>query len=80
MAKISDPITDTEWLDTSDPSGSVMTSIVALLGLGVLFTMMAVARATVVPIVGDLVGLIPGVNTGDAGSGDLDFGVGGGGL
>jgi hypothetical protein len=80
MAKISDPLTNTEWVDTSDPSGSVMTSIVALVGLGVLFTMISVARATVVPIVGDLVGMIPGINTGDAGSGELDFGVGGGGL
>jgi hypothetical protein len=80
MATFSDPLTDTEWVDTDDPSGSITTSIVAVIGLGILFTMMAVARATVVPVVGDVVSMIPGIDSGSAGSGGMDFDFGGGGL
>jgi len=79
MATFSDPLTDTEWVDTSDPSGSIATSIVAVIGLGILFTMMAVARSTVVPVVGDVVSMIPGVDSGTAGS-NSGFDFGGGGL
>jgi len=79
MADFSDPLTDTTWLDTSDIPGSVMTSVVALVGLGILFTMISVAQSTVTPLIADVLGMVPGVNTGDAGSG-LDFSAGGGGL
>lgn len=80
MAKFEDPLTDTTWFDSSDLSGTVMTMITGVVGLGFLFTLMAVARSTVVPLVADVLEVIPGVSAGGSGSGDLDFNVGGGGL
>jgi len=80
MADFTDPLTDTTWFDSSNISGTVMTMITGVVGLGFLFTLMAVARSTVVPVVADVLTIIPGVSAGDAGSGDLDFSVGGGGL
>jgi hypothetical protein len=77
MATVEDPITNTEWIDTDDLSGSAVTAVVALFGIGILFTMVATARETVVPIIDEIVGIIPGVNTGEGSDNDFDFGGGG---
>lgn len=63
MATFEDPLTDTEWVDTGDPSGTVMTWVVAIVGLGMLFTMISISRATITPFFNGLFGEVPGVDT-----------------
>lgn len=62
--QIEDPLTGTTWFRSNDVTGSLMTILVAVLGLGILFTIMGIARSTVVPTIESLAGQVPGVNTG----------------
>jgi hypothetical protein len=62
--EIDDPITDTTWLDAGDPAGSVMTWVVALVGLGFLFTIISVAQATVTPALSGFAEQVPFVSSG----------------
>jgi len=63
MVEISDPITDTELADTSDPSGSIMNMVAVLVGAGLFFALLSAARATVTPLAQGVFGAVPGVQT-----------------
>jgi hypothetical protein len=62
---VSDPLTDTEWVDPGDPTGTVMTWVVALVGLGILFTIISVAQATVTPALTGFADQVPFVRSGE---------------
>ena len=55
VTRIDDPATGTTWFDASDPSGTAMTWIVAVVGLGALLTALSIARGTVQPTLGGFV-------------------------
>jgi hypothetical protein len=73
MPTFEDPITDQKY-DTGDPMGLAKQALMIVLGIGMTVTLFQVAQATVVPVFGDLFSVIPGVDTGDAGSGVIQFG------
>lgn len=62
--KIDDPITGTNWFDPNDLSGTAMTWVVAIVGIGILFTVISVAQSTVQPAASGLVNSLPFVSTG----------------
>jgi len=68
-----DPLDGPE-IDTSDPSGTAMDSVKYLLGAGVFFAMLAVAQSTVTPLAANVLGAVPGLNTGSEGDSGLSFG------
>ena len=63
MVEISDPITETELADTSDPSGSLVNMVMVLLGAGLFFALLSTARATVTPLAQSAFSAVPGVQT-----------------
>ena len=62
-----DPITGTTWFDPSDLQGSLMTIVFGIIGIGLLFGAINVARGTVTPLVDDAASAVPGVSAGDGG-------------
>jgi len=64
---ISDPVTDTQWFDLGDLSGSAMTMVTGAIGIGILFFILQVGRNTVTPILNDVGNELPGVQTSEGG-------------
>lgn len=76
VVEAEDPLTGTTWFDPSDLGGSARVWITAILGITALILVINIARMSVVPAVGGVLGAF-GVPTGE----DMgDIPVGGGGL
>jgi len=63
MVSIEEPVSDTELVDTDDPSGSLMTMVTVFLGVGIFFALANAGQATVTPIAQSIFGAVPGVET-----------------
>ena len=69
VTRIDDPATGTTWFNPNDLTGTGMTWLVAVLGLGALLTALSIARGTVQPTLGGFVDRnVPMVET-DSGGG-----------
>ena len=51
VTKIDDPATGTTWFDPNNLSGTAMTWVVAIVGLGALLSALSFARGTVQPAI-----------------------------
>ena len=63
MVSIEEPVSDTELVDTGDPSGSLVSMVTVMVGLGLFFALASAGRATITPIAQSLFGAVPGVET-----------------
>jgi len=65
-----DPLDGPE-VDSSDPAGTVKGMAMYIAGAGVFFALLATAQSTVTPAVNEVLGMVPGLQSGEDGSDGL---------
>lgn len=65
MVKFEGDLTDGPTVDTSRPGESIMDATKWMVGVGILFALLAAAQSTVTPVVQSGLSMVPGVSAGD---------------
>lgn len=73
MPKFEDPITGTEYRPISDPTGTLMQSVGAVVGITMTLVLLGVAQSQLLPVVSNALSDLAGINTG-SGDGIVQFG------